>query len=199
MPQRPAPAEPSLRRLRLACVAALVAFVLIIAVITMWPGPPAPGGQSWLREYLQRAHAHGLPRWISFGKIEFASNIVMFVPLGLCGALALARHRWLVVPAAALASATIETIQLVALPARYATVRDVVANTTGALIGYLLALATLAYLRRRARARSSVQQPPLSAPIGTVSAHSTAAHPTAAHPTAGHPTAGRPTGPTRPR
>lgn len=105
------------------------------------------------------------------------------VPLGLCAALALARHRWLVVPAAALASATIETIQLVASPARYATVRDVVANTTGALIGYLLALATLAYLRRRARARSSVQQPPLSAPIGTVFRHSTAAHPTAAHPT----------------
>lgn len=168
-----------MRRLRLVCVAALLTVLAIVTLITMWPFPPAPGGQSWLREYLQRAHAHGLPRWISFGKIEFGSNIVMFVPLGLFGALALARHRWLVVPVAALASAAIETIQLVALPARYATVRDVVANTTGALIGYLLALATLAYLRRRARARtpSSVQKPSEFPAMRAVPAHSTVPQP----------------------
>ena len=42
-------------------------------------------------------------------------------------------------PAAALASAGIETVQAMALPLRYGTVRDVISNTLGALLGYLLA------------------------------------------------------------
>jgi len=151
MPSRPASAEPTLRRLRIASTIALVTFVGIIAVITLWPGPPAAAGQGWLRDFLRQAHAQGLPWWITFGKIEFGANIVMFVPIGLFGALAMARHRWLIVPAALVASAGIETVQAMALPLRYATVRDVVANTTGALLGYLLAVAMVAYLHRRAR------------------------------------------------
>ncbi|HEY5880222.1 MAG TPA: VanZ family protein [Nakamurella sp.] len=151
MPSRPASAEPTLRRLRIASAIALVTFVGFIAVITLWPGPPAAAGQGWLRDFLRQAHAHGLPRWITFGKIEFGSNILMFVPVGLFGALALPRHRWLIVPAALVASAGIETVQAMALPLRYATVRDVIANTTGALVGYLLAVAIVGYLHRRAR------------------------------------------------
>ncbi len=151
MSSRPAPVEPTLRRLRVWSLVALVVFCLAVAVITFWPGPPDPNGQRWLHGFLERAHAHGLPAWITFGKIEFGSNVLMFVPIGLFGALALPRHRWLIVPAALVASAVIEIVQAMALPLRYGTVRDVVSNTLGALVGFLLATAIIGWLRRRAR------------------------------------------------
>lgn len=150
MPSRPARAEPTLRRLRMFSAIALVAFGVIITVITMWPWAPSADGQSWLRDFLRQAHANGLALWITFGKIEFGSNILMFVPIGLFGALALPRRRWLIVPAAMVASAGIESLQAMALPLRYATFRDVISNTLGALLGYLLATAVVAYVHRRA-------------------------------------------------
>lgn len=160
MLSRPASAEPALRRLRVLAAIALATFGVIIAVITLWPGPPAPEGQSWLRELLRQGRAYGIPAWITFGRVEFASNIVMFLPVGLFGALALSRHRWLVVPAAMAASAGIETVQAMAMPLRYGTARDVVANTLGALVGYLLAVMVVTLVLRRARRRLQVPPTP---------------------------------------
>ena len=162
MLSRPVSPEPALRRLRVLSAIALATFALIIAVITLWPGPPDPDGQSWLREFLRNGHAYGIPAWITFGRVEFASNIVMFLPVGFFGALALSRHRWLVVPSAAIASAGIESIQAMALPLRYGTVRDVISNTLGALLGYFLAVAVVTALLRRAR--RSTQMLPVPAP-----------------------------------
>ncbi len=159
MSRRPAPAEPALRRLRIWSAIALVVFVVVVAVITLWPGPPDPDGQLALRAFLEQAHRHGLPLWITFGKIEFGSNVLMFVPIGLFGALALPRHRWLIVLAAMLASAAIETIQAMALPLRYGSLRDVTSNTLGALVGYLLAVAVIALMRRRAERRPATTTP----------------------------------------
>lgn len=163
MLSRPASAEPAVRRLRVLSAIALATFALIIAVVTMWPGPPAPDGQGWLREFLRVGHAYGIPSWITFGRIEFVSNVIMFLPVGFFGALVLTRHRWLVVPAAALASAVIETIQAMALPLRYGTVRDVVSNTMGALLGFLLAAAVVAAVHRRARRSTAASQGPAPA------------------------------------
>jgi len=160
---RPASAEPALRRLRVLAAFALATFALVIAVITLWPGPPDPDGQSWLRELLRSGRAYGIPAWITFGRLEFAANVVMFLPVGFFGALVLSRHRWLVVPAAAVASAGIETIQAMALPLRYGTVRDVISNTLGALFGYLLAAAMVAAVVRRARRGNRVI--PAPAPV----------------------------------
>lgn len=154
MLRRPDSAEPVLRRLRWLSLLALAIFALVIGVITLWPGPPDPSGQSALREFLRQGYAHGIPTWITFDRVEFASNVVMFVPVGFFGALSLRRHRWLVVPAAAAASASIETIQAMALPLRDGSVRDVASNTAGALVGYLMAVLVVAAVRRRARRRT---------------------------------------------
>lgn len=161
MPRRPGPAEPALRRLRVCSTIALVIFVIIVAVITLWPGPPAPDGQNWLREYLRHAHQRGFPQWITLGRIEFGSNVLMFVPLGLFGALSLPRNRWLIVPAAALTAIGIETIQTMALPLRYATTKDVIANTFGALTGYLLAVIIVTFLTRGVHQIRSTPDPAL--------------------------------------
>jgi glycopeptide antibiotics resistance protein len=163
MTSRPAPAEPTLRRLRIFSAVALVTIGVIITVITMWPWPPAADGQSWLREYLRQAHANGLARWVTFGRIEFGSNILMFVPIGMFGAFALPRRRWLIVPAAMVASAGIETLQAMALPLRYATFRDVISNTLGALLGFLLATALVAYVHRRAGRQPELRPAPAPA------------------------------------
>ena len=64
----------------------------MVAIITFWPGPPDPDGQQALRTSCATPHLHGLPRWITFDKIEFGANILMFVPIGLFGALALPRR-----------------------------------------------------------------------------------------------------------
>ncbi len=160
MPSRSAPAEPALRRLVLFSWIALATVGMVITVITMWPGPPDPAGQSTLREFLERAHRDGLPTWIGFDLVEFGANVLMFVPVGLFGAMALRRHRWLIVPIGTVASLVIEIVQAMVLPLRFGTGRDVISNTLGALAGYLLALAFIGYLRRRTRrARPAVAAP----------------------------------------
>ena len=95
----------------------LTSVIAVVVVIVFWPGPPDPGGQDALHRYLAQAHANGLPYWISFNLIQNLANVVMFIPLGLLGSLALRRHNYLVVPAAAAGSALIE-LGPVGLPAR---------------------------------------------------------------------------------
>jgi len=152
-----APADPyRLDRMQRRLAAVLLAlFLLAVAVIVFWPGPPAPAGQSSLKTYLSHGASRGLPEWITFGLVETLSNVVMFVPLGLLGSLALRRHNYLVVAFGALGSALIELIQLVALPARVASFDDIRLNTIGALIGFLLSVPALrSRHRRRSRYRA---------------------------------------------
>jgi len=146
--------DPVLRRIRVASAILLVAFCTVVAVITFWPGPPDPDGQDSLKKFLAQAHADGLPRWFSFGKVEFASNVLMFVPIGLFGALALTGRRWLIVPATFAGSAIIEIVQALTLPGRVGTVRDVIANGLGAIIGYLIACWVLRAVDHRAWLRT---------------------------------------------
>lgn len=140
-----------LRGLRIAAIVLLITFCALVAVITFWPGPPDPDGQDALKDFLARAHAAGSLLWITFGRVEFGANILLFVPIGLFGALSLRRAHWLVVPAAILASAAIEVIQAARFPERDGTPRDVIANGIGALIGYVIAELVLLAARRRSR------------------------------------------------
>ncbi|WZH39013.1 MAG: VanZ family protein [Microbacterium enclense] len=89
--------------------------------------------------------------WITFDVVEFTANVAMFLPLGLL-AIAWGGRWWHGVLMGALVSATIETVQLLFLPTRVADVRDVVANTLGAVIGVAIAGAVS---RRRSRSQDS--------------------------------------------
>jgi len=153
------------RGLRITALALLIAFGVAVTVITLWPGPPDPDGQRALKAFLLRAYAHGLPTWISFGAVEFAANILLFVPIGLFGALALPRHRWLVVPASIAGSIAIEVFQAARLSQRDGTPRDVIANGIGALLGYLAAAVVLLLVRRRIRRKAAAT---VTAAAGTV-------------------------------
>ncbi len=134
------------RRTRQWALGLLILTVLVIAVIVLWPGPPDPSGQDALVRFFNRAHRHGLPRWIGYNLVQNLSNMLMFAPVGLLGSLAARHHNWWVVPAAALGSTAIEMAQLLFLPGRVATLSDILANTGGTLIGFLLSVPAL---RRR--------------------------------------------------
>jgi VanZ family protein len=129
----------------------LVVISGVVLLIVLTPGPPDPHGQEYLHRYLDRAHTQGLPSWIDFGMVEGAANVLLFIPLGLLGALSMRRRNYLVVPAAAAVSGLLELAQLALPPDRVASVHDVLANTLGALVGLLLAVPALRQRRRRRR------------------------------------------------
>ncbi len=151
------PADPARldRGARHTAALLLALIVVVIVFIVFWPGPPDPSGQLALFRFLHQAHANGLPRWISFDLVQNLANVVMFVPLGLLGSLALKRRNYLVVVAAALGSGLIELGQLIFLPDRVASLQDVLSNTIGAFIGLLISIPTL---RRRRRRRKQYEQ-----------------------------------------
>lgn len=139
------------RRARRLAGVLLCVILVVIAVIVFWPGPPDPNGQTALRAYLDAGHHRGLPWWIDYDLVQNLSNVVMFVPIGLLGALALYRRNYLIVVYAGLASGLIELIQLVLLPDRVASWQDITANTAGAFVGLLCAIPALRRRRKRRR------------------------------------------------
>lgn len=72
--------------------------------------------------------------------LEVLANVALFVPVGLLLAFALPRLRlWQIVVIGALMSAVIESVQGF-MPSRFPTLSDVIANTTGTLLGGVLAV-----------------------------------------------------------
>jgi len=134
---------------RVALVLAVL-YAVALVLIAFWPSPVDRAGHDTLQRWLAWLQAHGAPGWLTYGMVEFASNIVLFIPAGfLIVVLAGARFWWLGPLAGLLGSAAIEVGQLILLPARTASTRDVVANTSGALIGTVLGLLVFAVLAVR--------------------------------------------------
>lgn len=111
----------------------LSAYGVALALVAFWPVPVDSGAGPFLRSI-----THIFPV-LTYSRIQFGANIVMFVPLGLLLSFILRRERWLVLPIAFLTSVTIETGQAIALAARTPSVLDIIANTAGACAGMVLA------------------------------------------------------------
>ena len=94
-----------------------------------------------------------MPEAITFEAVEFAANVVMFVPFGLFLALSMPRWMWAWAVVVGLAfTLGIEFLQSTFLPERFASTSDLVANTAGALIGGVLSLLARRGARRRPEA-----------------------------------------------
>ena len=136
-----APGRPALHRW---AAGLFVAYLVALALIAFWPTPvdrDAHGSLVALLDLLQR---QGAPEWVRYDVVEFSANIVLFVPVGLFLVILAGGRRWWLGPLAGFGvSCGIELGQLVFLPARFATVNDVIANSTGAIIGTALALFVL--------------------------------------------------------
>ncbi len=84
--------------------------------------------------------------WITYERVEFGANVAMFVPLGVFALLWFGVRGWWTAPVLGLlVSGAIEATQLLFLPSRYPDVRDLIANTGGAVVGMLIML-LLAFL-----------------------------------------------------
>ena len=138
-------------RARRAAQLLLAVLLVVIAFITLWPSPVDEGGRSGLLLALEKLHARGVPQWVDYVFVERAANVVMFVPFGALLAFLLPPRRWwLGVALPAMGSVLVEVVQHVGLPRRFASGWDVVANTTGALLGAVMVVAVMALLSRRA-------------------------------------------------
>jgi len=110
----------------------LVAYGVVAAVVLVSPVSPAAiiaavGG--FVRDDLGIA-------WFGQGWIEFVANILLFLPLGALLTVMWAKPWWSLLVAVALSVAA-ELVQLL-LPARFPSLRDIVANAVGAAIGVLI-------------------------------------------------------------
>lgn len=128
---------------RVRFVAVLTAmYVLVVLVVTLWPTTVDRGLDTYIDRFLQELHERGVPLFIDYGFIEFSANIVFFVPIGFLGGLLFTyRLWWLAIVLGGAFSSAIELAQGLFLPGRVSSVADVVANTSGAIVGCLVAVA----------------------------------------------------------
>ena len=136
----PARARAATARLWIAATL-LFAYLVLVMFVLFWPIPIDRGYQGTIAHVLGALHARGLSSWFGYNALEFTANVVMFVPLAFLVALLFPLSLWwgpfVICVSFSISS---ELIQAVALPQRFGTVNDVIANGLGAAVGCLLAL-----------------------------------------------------------
>lgn len=132
-----------------------------LALVAFWPSPVDKPVSGQLTAILHFLHGHGIPGWFTYKFVEAAANVVLFVPVGFVSALAFPEKRWWQVGAfGLLVSGCIELGQLLFLHDRFASPSDIVTNTSGAVMGGLLAALAAQTQKRPAafRQRASKKQ-----------------------------------------
>lgn len=133
----------------------LLVYGVALALIVFWPEPVDSGFSPLLRRI------SALFPLLTYERIEFGSNILLFVPLGVGLSLLLCTRRHLVVPLGFLGSLAIESIQALVLADRTPSVFDIVANVAGTCLG-LIAVAAFEGLRSAVRSRRDRERQMLS-------------------------------------
>lgn len=129
------------RRIRRAFeAAAALLFVSGILTVLLWPTPVDRPLYGKLLRAVNRLQDLGLSGF-SYGFLEAAANVALFIPLGFVAARILSPQRWwLALLLCTVLSAAGELAQDLFLPDRIGNAQDVVLNSAGALIGVVLAL-----------------------------------------------------------
>lgn len=123
--------------------------LLVMLGIAFWPSPVDEGGRAGLLAIIDRLQDAGAPAWFDYRFVESAANVVLFVPLGALLALELPLRRWWIAPVVTTTFSILIELGQTLLPARVATIADVIANTAGGLVGALIVL-----VARRSASRS---------------------------------------------
>ena len=149
------------------------AYAAVVLWVTIGPAPWRTSGNQ-LEGGILNPDAWTAPvTWTTGYLSEMAFNVAMFVPVGLLAALLIPRRRW---PLALLAGLGFTMfIELVQVPVadRISDPRDLVMNTTGAVLGVLLVLVARAVRRAGAVAvgAGAVEPPVVPVPPATDAAH----------------------------
>jgi glycopeptide antibiotics resistance protein len=135
------------------------AYVVSLAWITLTPAPFG-GARSALMAKVATALANFPPTdWITADGLEFACNIVLFIPFGALFLALFGRRRWLgIMFAGFIASCWIELAQSVWLPMRESDPIFVIAHVAGTVLGVSIVVAA----SRRETARRPIEVAPVS-------------------------------------
>lgn len=139
----PTPPSPAVREHAAWLSVGATVYTIALVLIGLWPQPVDSGAGPLLRWITDHVPL------MTYERIEFGSNILLFVPGGVGLALLLPRMRYLVVPIALIASVAIESVQAVLLTDRTPSIHDVIANVTGACVGLVGAVVFQEIRRRR--------------------------------------------------
>ncbi|WP_233245463.1 VanZ family protein [Salinibacterium hongtaonis] len=136
---------------------ATVAYLAIVGWLTLGPQPLDGRARSLLWNVLERLQAYESLQWITYDRIEFAANVLMFIPIGLLFVLLFGRRQWwFAILVSVLVTVGIEFAQLF-LNDRVTDIRDLISNASGAVVGVVLAL-LLTWPKEIAQRRSSRSQ-----------------------------------------
>ncbi len=127
-------------------------YLLAVCVIVFAPQPDAERFTGIVAVVARALESWGIPFEIGYPVLEFAANVALFVPFGiLVPLIAPLWHPWLVIASGFALSCLIEFVQT-ALPSRFPTASDLLANTLGTALGVgMLAV----FMRLRSRTRRS--------------------------------------------
>jgi glycopeptide antibiotics resistance protein len=147
---------PPRRSTRITALVIAIPLLTALAFLTLTPSRVEERMPNLLDVVLRSFHRLGWES-LDFTRLEILANVAVFVPLGILAFILLPRRIWLlsllVGPAISVA---IELAQRFTLPHRAATVMDVVANSTGATFGVVLALLCTLLFAPRTRRPSPV-------------------------------------------
>jgi len=134
-----------------------------LAWITLTPIPFENKRENVISWSLDRIHEVEMLRWVTFDGLDFVAKMLIFVPFGLLLVLIFSRRRWVfVVFLGLITSCWIELAQNIWIPSRSADGQDVLANTAGALLGAMIAVAILGVTKKRRRRSGSASRSPLT-------------------------------------
>lgn len=149
-------------RVTLALVVLAVCAAVVLAV-TLRPTAVTVGNDAAIDTVLKATRQAGAPDSFDYHALEFAANILMFIPVGFFAALVCRRGRmWVALLVVPMLSGAVELVQAVLLPGRTGAWSDVVANSMGAWIGIFAAMIVRALVHARdenviARARFAAE------------------------------------------
>ncbi len=124
----------------------------VVLAATLSPTPIDQGYENAIERVLSILHRNGVPEWFGYRWLEFSANIAMFIPLAYFLSLVFpTRFLWVALAVVPTLSVVLETLQFFVLPARFATVNDVIANTLGGWVGVAAAAVTVAAVHARDR------------------------------------------------
>ena len=132
-----------------------LAYAAVVLWVTVGPAPWRTSGHQLDGGILNPDAWTAQVTWTTGYLSEMAFNVALFVPVGLLAALLIPRRRWPLALVAGFAFTTL--IELVQVPEldRVSDPRDLVMNTSGAVLGVLLVL--VARMVRRSAAVASVR------------------------------------------
>ncbi|GAA4181120.1 VanZ family protein [Gryllotalpicola koreensis] len=141
-----------------------LAYLALVAWITLGPQPLDHQRQDWVLVLLHDARAFTAPHWprlaaqLTYDHAEFLANVAMFAPIGLFLVLLLGRRFWWAAVLLCVAmTGFIETAQRF-IPGRVSDVRDIVSNSVGGLVGVIVALIVTIPAYRRERDRHRIRE-----------------------------------------